>query len=96
MEVNQTTPRAGVAVADPEPRPLSEIVAAALAASCTIPGCTVPHGTACDSGNAVHLARISAACRAGIITGREFVAVIITATNSAFRPFTLIRPEETR
>jgi len=96
MTINDTRTTRHASSAGQEPRPLSEIVAAALAAGCTIPGCTVPHGAPCDGDGAVHLARISAACRAGLITGREFVAVIVTATNSVFRPFTLIRPEVTR
>ena len=96
MKTVPKPPPERTATADPEPRPLSEIVAAALAASCTIPGCTSQDGTACDGDGAVHLARISAACRAGVITGREFIAVIITATSPASRPFTMIKPEVTK
>jgi hypothetical protein len=82
------------ATADSPPRPLSEIVAAALAVGCSIPSCPAQPGTPCDGDGAVHLARLSLACRTGHVTGREFVAVILTVPG-IFRPATLI-PAVTR
>jgi hypothetical protein len=82
--------------ADSPPRPIADIVAAALAVGCTIPSCHATSGTPCDADGAAHLARISVACRARHVTGREFVSVVITATSPVFRPYTLIRPAVSR
>ena len=89
-------PERAAAAADSPPRPLAQIVTAALAVRCTIPACAAMPGTPCDGADGVHLARISVACRARHVTGREFIAVIINATSPVFRPFTLIRPGVTR
>ena len=51
-------------------------------------------GTPCAD-EAAHLARISLACRARHVSGREFVAVILTVPG-IFRPGTLIHGEVTR
>jgi hypothetical protein len=78
------------------PRPIAEIAAAALALGCNIPSCHATSGKACDADGAVHLARISLACRGRHVSGPEFVAVILTATSPVFRPYTLIRPAVAR